>query len=103
MFALGAHAQRRTEPSTVQTVEGSVRLLRGHQAQAMGAVHMPTRDSDGGENIDCVIHEVGKVMCDKGFRFALSGVCTYQVVRGTLFSCINPLVPKTAPITQFPQ
>ncbi|MFM7984281.1 MAG: hypothetical protein ACKPKO_33655, partial [Candidatus Fonsibacter sp.] len=44
---------------------------------------MPTRASDGGEGIDCVIREVGEVMCGKGFRFALSGVCKYQVVRGS--------------------
>ncbi|MFM7981741.1 MAG: hypothetical protein ACKPKO_20725, partial [Candidatus Fonsibacter sp.] len=43
---------------------------------------MPTRGSDGGEHIDCVIHEVGDVMCDKGFRFALSGVCKYHVAYG---------------------
>ena len=55
---------------------------------------MPTRGSYGGDNIDCVIHEVGEVTCDKGFRFAFSGVCQYQVVRGTPIACINPPAPN---------
>ncbi|MFM7989678.1 MAG: hypothetical protein ACKPKO_61235, partial [Candidatus Fonsibacter sp.] len=81
----------RVNPGRADVAHGA--LTAWGSANKGRAVQMPTRGSDGGENIDCAIHEVGEVLRDKGIRFALSGVCKYQVARGNVVCLDQPNPP----------
>ncbi|MFM7979085.1 MAG: hypothetical protein ACKPKO_07180, partial [Candidatus Fonsibacter sp.] len=52
--------------------------------------------------MDCVIHEAGEVTCDKGFRFALAGVCKYQVLQGNAHCLHQSANAQQVPGTQVP-